>query len=113
MTIDTTLGAFGAFTFRQWSLGTGNEKKPTALRALVVLLISTLGVTTRLAAHEVSPEQQILLTVLTWANSRSGGDFERLAGVLHDRFKERKGPFETDKAAYLALKPGRTITPVA
>ena len=51
----------------------------------------------------------MVLTVLTWANARSGGSFDCMADVLHDRFKDSGEPAQIGKAEYLAIVPGRTL----
>ncbi len=65
-----------------------------------------IGAVAPTRAHDLPVEQQIQLTVLTWANGRSGGDTARPAEVISERFKD---PLWGNKAAYLTLVPGRTL----
>lgn len=76
---------------------------PLLCLALVVGIIAAVAPA---RAHELPAEQQIQLTVATWANGRSGGDTTRMAEVMSERFMD---PLWGNKAAYLALVPGRTL----
>lgn len=65
------------------------------------LAAAMTGVALRLVAHDLPAERLVELTVLTWANARSGGDTNRMAQVISGRFQDRTN--------YLSLVPGREL----
>lgn len=79
-------------------------KSHLSIPTLALLVLA--GCSTPAVAHDLPAERLVELTVLTWANARSGGDTGRLGEVISDRFK---GDFNTVKSEYLAVVPGREL----